>query len=152
MFLVCIAFWPIRFYWRILGHQRHLAIKHALNKQRFPIKCNRHGWNLAVGGTADLVGLLVVWAVELGLKKLGTEHGETLLVCPMDRTSLVTPGQNRTVKVQEIASSFCISCLWSCSNCPPLWISAAICIIFDRLCRQHWEEWYRDLSDQSSTT
>ena len=64
-----------------------------------------------VGGTADLVGLLVARAVELGLKKLGTEHGETLLVCPMDRTSLVTPGQNRTVKVQEITSSFCISCL-----------------------------------------
>ena len=50
---------------------------------------------MAVGGTADLVGLLVVRAMELGLKKLGTEHGETPLVCPMDGTSLVTAGQRK---------------------------------------------------------
>ena len=49
---------------------------------------------MAVGGTADLVGLLVR-AMELGLKKLGTEHGETPLVCPMDGTSLVTAGQRK---------------------------------------------------------
>ena len=53
---------------------------------------------LAIRGTADPASLLVARAMELGLKNLGTELGEPPLVCPMNGTSLVRPGRNRTAK------------------------------------------------------
>ena len=88
MLLVCIAFWPIRFYWRILYDQRHLAIMHALNKQRFPsiYMYNRHDLVETWRSKVLLTGEFARCSRGAWSEEVGNWVGELLLVCPMDGT------------------------------------------------------------------